>query len=231
MCQWFRKHLFLSPFTTAIDNWSTFKSVGSARSQSPRRKTLYTVCASFRIFHCSGLILVLYCWETNYHKLSILKQIKNYYFSVQFRSVTHSCSTLCDTTDCKTSGFPVHHQLPELVQTHFHWLGDSIQPSHPLLSPLPPVFSLSQHQGLFQWVSSLHQVAKVLEFQLQISPFNEYSGLISFRIDWLDLLAVLGTLEFSPTPQFKTINYLVLSFLYSTTLTSIHDCWQKHSFD
>ena len=98
--------------------------------------------------------------------------------------------------DCSTPGLPVHHQLPELTQTHVHLVGDTIQPSHPLSSPSPPALNLSQHQGLFQWVSSSHQVAKVLEFQLQnIGPSNEHSGLISFRMDWLDLLAVQGTLK------------------------------------
>ena len=114
----------------------------------------------------------------------------------QFNSVrfSQSCPTLCDPMDCSMPGFPVHHQLPELVQTHVHWVSDAIQPSHPLLSPSPPAFNLSQHQSLFQWVSSSHQVAKKLEFQLQISPSNEYSGLISFRMDWFDL-AVQGTLK------------------------------------
>ena len=93
---------------------------------------------------------------------------------------------------CSTPGFPVHHQLLELAQIHAHWVSDAIQPSHSLLSP-SPAFSLSQHQGLFKWVSSLLQVAKVLEFQLSISPSSEYSGLISFRIDWFDILAVQGT--------------------------------------
>ena len=97
--------------------------------------------------------------------------------------------------DCRMPGFSVLHHLPEPAQTHFHWVGDAIQPPHPLLSPSPPLFSFSQHQGLFQWVNSLHQVAKVLEFQLQISPSNEYLGLISFRMDWLDLLAVQGSLK------------------------------------
>ena len=97
--------------------------------------------------------------------------------------------------DCNTPGFPVHHQLPELAQTHVHWVSDAIQPSHPLSSPSPPALNLSQHQGLFQWVSSSHQVAKVLEFQLQHQSFNEYSGLISFRMNWLDLLAVQETLK------------------------------------
>ena len=91
---------------------------------------------------------------------------------------------------CSTPSFPVHHQLPELTQTHVHRVSDAIQPSHPLLSSSPPAFNLPQHQGLFQRVSSSHQVAKVLEFQHNISPSNEYSGLISFRMDWFDLLAV-----------------------------------------
>ena len=92
-------------------------------------------------------------------------------------------------------GLPVHHQLPEIAQTHVHRVSDAIQLSHPLLSPSPPALNLSQHRGLFQGVSSSHQVAKVLEFQLQHHPSNEHPGLISFRMDWLDLLAVQGTLK------------------------------------
>ena len=114
----------------------------------------------------------------------------------QLSSVAQSCLTICDPTDCSTPGLPVHHQLPEFTQTHVHWVGGAIQTSHPQSSPSPPVFNLSQHEGLFQWVSSSHQVAKVLVFQsFGISPSNEYSGLISFRTDWLDLLAVQGTLK------------------------------------
>ena len=113
----------------------------------------------------------------------------------QFSSVAQSCPAVCDPMDCSTPGFPVHHQLLEFTQTHVHWVGDVIQPAHPLLSPSPPTFNLSQLQGLFQWVSSSYQVAKGLEFQLQLSPSNEYSGLISFRIDWFDLLVVQGTLK------------------------------------
>ena len=106
----------------------------------------------------------------------------------QFSSVAQLCLTLCNPMDCSTPGFPVHHQLLEPIQTHVHCIGDAIQPSYPLSSPSPPTFNLSQHQGLFQWVDSSHQVAKGLEFQLSISPSNEYSGLISFKIGWLDLL-------------------------------------------
>ena len=91
----------------------------------------------------------------------------NQFSSVQFRTIPQSCPTLCDPMDCSTPGFPVHHQLPELAQTHVHPVSDAIQPSHPLSSPSPPVFNLSQHQGLFQWVSSSHYMAKVLELQLQ----------------------------------------------------------------
>ena len=116
-------------------------------------------------------------------------------FHFQFSSVAQSCPTLCDPMDCNMAGFPVHHQLPELAQIYVHQVGDAIQPSHPLLSPSPPAFNLSQNQGLFQWVCSLHQVAKVLEFSFSISSSNEYSGLISFKIDWFDLLAVQGTLK------------------------------------
>ena len=91
-------------------------------------------------------------------------------------------------------GHPVHHQLPEFTQTRVHWVGDAVQPSHSLSSPPPPAFNLSQHQGLFKWISSSHQVAKVLEFRLHHQSFHEHS-LISFRMDWLDLLAVQGTLK------------------------------------
>ena len=87
--------------------------------------------------------------------------------SVQFSSVTQSCLTLCDPMDCSTSGPPVRCQHPEFTQTHVHWVGDAIQPSHPLLSPSPPAPNPSQHQSLLQWVNSLHEVAKVLKFQLQ----------------------------------------------------------------
>ena len=90
----------------------------------------------------------------------------------QFSSVAQSCPTVCDPMDCSTPGFPVHQQLLKLAQTHVHWVGDAIQPSHPLSSPSPPAFNLSQHQGLFQWVDSLHEAAKVLEFQLQHQSFQ-----------------------------------------------------------
>ena len=92
--------------------------------------------------------------------------------SVQFSSVTQSCPTLCDPMNRSTPGLPVHHQLPESTQTHIHRVGDAIQPSHPLLSPSLPALNPSQNQGLFIWVNSSHQMAKVLEFQLQHQPFQ-----------------------------------------------------------
>ena len=92
-----------------------------------------------------------------------------YLYVLCLRLVSQSCPTLCDPMNCSMPGFPVHHQLPELTQTHVHRVGDTIQQSNPLSSPSPPAFNLFQHQGLFQWVSSSHQVAKVLEFHL---PMN-----------------------------------------------------------
>ena len=116
-------------------------------------------------------------------------------------SVTQSCPTLCNLMDYSTPGFSVLHYFLEFVQTHVHWICDAIQPSHLLSSPSLPAFNLSQHQGLFQWVSCLHQVAKLLywNFSFRISPSNEYSELISFGIDGFGLLAIQGTQVFSNT--------------------------------
>ena len=108
-------------------------------------------------------------------------------------SVTQSCATLCNPMHCSTPGSSVLHYLSEFAQTQVHWVDNAIQPSHPLSSPFSPAFNLCQHQGLFLWVSSLHQVAKVLELQLQNQAFQWI--LISFRIDWFHLLAVQGTLK------------------------------------
>ena len=134
--------------------------------------------------------------------------------------------------DCSTPGLPVHHQLPEFIQTHVHWVGDAIQPSHPLSSPSPPSLNLSQHQGLFQWVSSLHQMAKVLETQLQHQSF-QWIFRIDFLEDWLvwSLWSPRDSQEFSLAPQFKGTNSSVLSLLYGLTPTSIHDNRKNCSFD
>ena len=126
-------------------------------------------------------------------------------------------------------GFPVHHHLLELIPIYVPRVSDAIQPSHPLSSPSPPTFNLSQHQGIFKLFSSSHQVAKYWNFSFNISPSNEHSGLISFSMDWLDRLAVQGTLKSSPTPQFKNINSSAFSFLCSPTLTSHTYYWKNHS--
>ena len=139
---------------------------------------------------------------------------------------------LCNPMDCSTPSLPVHHQLLESTQTHVHWVGDAIQPFHPLSSASPPTFNLSQHQDLFKWVGSSHQVAKVLEFRLQHQSF-QWIFRIDFLYDWLvsSPCSPRDSQESSPTPQFKSINSSVLSFLYSLTLTSIHDYWKNHSLD
>ena len=122
----------------------------------------------------------------------------------------------------------IHHQLLELAQIHIQQVSDAIQPSHPLSSPSPPAFNLSQHQGLSS-ESVLHiRWPKYWSFSFSISPSNDYSKLISFRMNWLDLLAVQrDSQESSSAPQFKSINSLVLSFLYSPTLISVHDYWEN----
>ena len=129
-------------------------------------------------------------------------------------------------------GLPVHHKLPEFTQTHAHRVGDTIQPSHPLSSPSPPA-PIPPRIRVFSNESALCiRSPKYWSFSFNISPSNEHPGLISFRMNWLDLLVVLGdSQESSPIPQFKSINSSVLSFLYSPTLTSVHDHWKNHSLD
>ena len=142
-------------------------------------------------------------------------------------SVTQQCPTLRNPMNCSTAGFPVLHYLLELPQTHGHWVGDTIQPFHPLSSSSPPAFSLSQHQDLFQWVTSSHQVDEVLEFQNQ--SFNEYSGFIFFRIDWYDLLEVEKTLKSllqhrnskSSILWYSAFFMVQLSYPYLTTVKTI----------
>ena len=114
---------------------------------------------------------------------------------VQFSSVTQSCLTLCNPMDCRTPGLPVHGQLPEFTQTNVHWVGDAIQPSHLLLSSSPHAFNVSQHQVFLNESVLQSRWPKYWSFSFSISPSNEYSELISFRMDWLDLLAVQGTLK------------------------------------
>ena len=145
-------------------------------------------------------------------------------------SVTESCVTLCDPTDCSMPDFPVLHHFPEFVQTHVHWVNDAIQLSHPLFSP-SLAFSFSQHQDLFQWVDSSYQGAKVLELQLQHQSFQ-------WNIQGWFLLGVIGLIlqskgfsrVFSNTTVQKHQSF-VLSLLYGPALASVHDYWKNHSFD
>ena len=151
---------------------------------------------------------------------------------LKFSSVTQSCPTLCDPMNCSMPGLPVHHQLPEFTQTHAHRVGDAIQPCHPLSSLSPPAPNPSKHQGLFQWFNSSHELAKVLKFQFQHQSFQWtprtyllQDGLVGSPCSPRD------SEESSTTPQFKSINYLALSFLHSPSLTSVHDHWKNHSLD
>ena len=147
-----RVRLFETPWTIACQ-----ASLPITNSQRLKLMSIASVILSNHLILCHPLLLP-----------SIFPNIRVY----QFSSVTQPCLTLCNPMDRSTSGLPVNHQLPGFTQTHVHWVGDAIQPSHPLSSPFPPTFNLSQHQGLFKWVSSLHQVAKALEFQLQHQSFQ-----------------------------------------------------------
>ena len=118
--------------------------------------------------------------------------LKEWYSAVQFSSVTQSCLTLCDPMDCSTPGLPAHHQLPGFTQTHVHWVGDAIQPSHPL-SSRSPAFNFSSIR-VFSNESVLH-IMWPKDWSFNISPSNKYSGLTSCRMDWLNLLAVQRTLK------------------------------------
>ena len=141
---------------------------------------LTTQEAPLLTFYCLGcflmpnifkmMLLLTLCWK--HIPISINTALHVLMVSCFFTSVAQLCPTVCDPMDCSSPGFPVHHQLPELAQTHVHWVGDTIQPSHPLSSLSPPTFNLSRHQGLFQWVGSSHQVVKLLEFQLQHQSFQ-----------------------------------------------------------
>ena len=150
----------------------------------------------------------------------------------QLSSLTQSCPTLCDHMDYNTPGFPSQHQLQNFAQTHVHQVSADTQPTDPRSSPSPPAFNLFQHQGLFQWVSSLHQVAKILELQPQHQSLQWIFRIDSLQ-DWLvwSPCSPRDSQESSPTPQFKSIISLALSLLYGPTLTSIHDYWKSYSFD
>ena len=151
---------------------------------------------------------------------------------LQFSSFAQLCPTLFDPRDCSTPGLPVHHQLPEFTQTHVLWLGDAIQPSHPLSSPSPPAFNLSQHQGFFpmsQFFTSGGQSIGV-SASTSVLPMNIQDWFPLGWIGWIPC-SPRDSQESSPTPQFKSIKFSVLSFLYSPALTSIHDYWKNNSLD
>ena len=142
---------------------------------------------------------------------------------IQFSSIQClSCVWLCIPMNCSMPGLPVHHRLWEFTQTHVHWVGDVIQPSQTLSFPSPSTFNLSQHHGLFKWVSSSHQVAKALSFSFSISPSNEHSGLISLRKDWLDLLAVQGTLKSLLQQHSSKASILRLSAFFIVQLSHLY---------
>ena len=179
--------------------------------------------------------VTFYC--SKYNKQSVFSFFKNIPLSMYYGWGVSSVQLLShvqlwNPRTAAHQAFPVLHQLPELTQTNVHWVSDAIQRSHPLLSPSPLSFNLSQHQGLLKWVSSLHKVAKVLEFQLQHQSFQWI-----FRTDFLQDRLVgfpcspRDSQESSPTPQFKSINSSALSFLCSPILTSIYDYYKNHSFD
>ena len=166
------------------------------------RLSNYLLCGSLKTSH----LFRLYSYVSKY---------------LQFSSVAQLCLTLCEPMNRSTQGLPIHHQLPEFTQTHIHRVSDAIQPSHPLSSPSPPAPNPSQLQGLFQWVNSSHEVAKVLEFQLQHHSLQRnpradllHNGLVGSPCSPRD------SQESSPTPQFKSINSLALSFLHSPYMTT-----------
>ena len=157
--------------------------------------------------------------------------VMSHFNSVQCSSVPKSRPTLCDPMDCSMPGFPIHHQLPELTQTLVHGVCDAIQPSHHL-SSASTAFNIPQHQGLFQWVSSSHQVTKVLEFQHQ-HQFFQWIFRTDFLYDWLvgSPCNPRDSQEFSPTSQFKSINSLVLTFFIVQFSQPYGTTGKNHSFD
>ena len=142
-----------------------------------------------------------------------------------------SVVSLCNPMNCSTPGFPILHHPPGFAQAHVHWVGDGIWPSHPLSSP-SFAFNLSQHQVFPSESALCIRWPKCWSFSFSISPSNEYSGLISLRTDWFDLLAVQGNLKsLLQCHSSKASIFPMLNLLYGPTLTSIHDYWKKHRFD
>ena len=151
--------------------------------------------------------------------------------SIQFSSVTQLCLTLWNPINCSTPGFPAHHQLPEFTQTHVHPVGDAIQPSHPLLSLFPTAHN-PPRITVFSNQSTLRmRWAKYWSFSFSIIPFKEYPGSISFRMDWVDLLAVKETLKSFLQHHSSKASILWHSAFFTVQLISIHDHWKNHSLD
>ena len=144
-------------------------------------------------------------------------------YPVQFSSVTQSCPTLWDPMNRSMPGLPVHHQLSEFTPTHVHRVSDAIQPSHPLLSPSAPAPNPSQHQSLFQWVNSSMRWPKYWNYSFSSIPSKEIPGLISFRMDWLDLLALQGTLKSLLQPHSSKPSILQCSAFFTVQLS--HPTW------
>ena len=156
-----------------------------------------------------------------------IRAVQNTFSSVQFSSVTELCPTLCDSTNCSTLGLPVHHQLPELTQTHAHRVGDAIQPSHPLSSPPPPAPNPSQHQDLFQWVNSSHELAKVLEVSASASvlPMNTQDWSPSGWTGWISLQSKGLSRVFSNTTVQNTLRRANYGWLWALLFSiNTEDC-------
>ena len=142
-----------------------------------------------------------------------------FYNIIQFSSITQSCLTLCNPMNCSMPGLPANHQLPESTQTHVHWVGDAIQPFHPLSSPCPPALNLSQHQVFSNELALRIRWPKYWSFSFNISPSNEHPRLISFRMDWLDLLAVQGTLKHLLQHHSSKASFLLCSAFFIIQLS------------
>ena len=161
------------------------------------------------------------------------KRLQRFYqpTGIQFSSVTQSCPTLYDPMNFGMPGLPVHHQLQKFTQTHVHRVSDAIQPSHPLSSPSPPAPNPPSIRVLFNESTLCMRWPKYWSFSFSIIPFKDHLGLISFRRLVGSPCSPGDSQESSPTPQFKSINSSVLSFLHSPTLTSLHEHWKSHSLD
>ena len=179
--------MFSEKFPVSVQAWSYRGALGHTLHL---RSTLSYECGLYPFLHQSLIVLSWskssfeafhILWKnpnelfsqpnTNTQVLQVTLLVSHGLVSQLISSVTQSCPTLCDPMNPSMPGFLVHHKLPEFIQTHAHRVGDAIQPSHPLSFPSPPALNPSQHQGLFQWVNSLHEVAKILEFQLQHHSF------------------------------------------------------------